>query len=153
MNEISWHAFYQSDLQSLYALLVVPVAFLAYRLIVRGSMVQGVAFRGEDESPVLERAHPNRWHRYMSPAMKLIGRHDRETETDDAGGERLHQQRGRGRKQKHANGEGNRGEAVVARDLEEVVSCHGECIGVMFAEGCDQGWTQDRRPRIEKAIR
>jgi hypothetical protein len=34
MNEISWHAFYQSELQSLYALLVVPVAFLAYRLVV-----------------------------------------------------------------------------------------------------------------------
>ena len=34
MNETSWHAFYQSDLQSLYALLVVPFAFLAYRLVV-----------------------------------------------------------------------------------------------------------------------
>ncbi len=34
MNETSWHAFYQSDLQSLYALLIVPVAFLAYRLVV-----------------------------------------------------------------------------------------------------------------------
>lgn len=32
MNEFSWHNAYYSDLQSLYALLVVPVAFLAYRL-------------------------------------------------------------------------------------------------------------------------
>jgi hypothetical protein len=32
MNETFWHIFYQSELQSVYALLVLPVAFLAYRL-------------------------------------------------------------------------------------------------------------------------
>ena len=117
-----------------------------------GSMVQGVAFRREDESPVLEWAHPTRRCRYMSPTMKLIGCHNREAETNGGGGERLHQQRRRGRKQKNSDGEGNRGEAVVARDLEKVVPCHGERIGMMFAEGCDQGGTQDRRARIEKTI-
>lgn len=32
MTEFSWHAVYYSDLQSLYALLVVPIAYLAWRL-------------------------------------------------------------------------------------------------------------------------
>ena len=32
MTEFSWHAVYYSDLQSLYALLVVPFAFLIWRL-------------------------------------------------------------------------------------------------------------------------
>jgi hypothetical protein len=32
MAEFSWHAVYYSDLQSLYALLVAPIAFLAWRL-------------------------------------------------------------------------------------------------------------------------
>ena len=32
MPGTSWHAAYTSDLQSLYGLLVVPLAFLAYRL-------------------------------------------------------------------------------------------------------------------------
>lgn len=35
MSEIDWHAFYYGDLQSLYALWVVPIAFLAYRLVAR----------------------------------------------------------------------------------------------------------------------
>ncbi len=43
MNEISWHLFYQSDLQSLYALLVVPIAFLAYRLVVSPEDARAVA--------------------------------------------------------------------------------------------------------------
>lgn len=33
MSGLDWHLFYQGDLQSVYALLVVPVAFLAYRLV------------------------------------------------------------------------------------------------------------------------
>jgi hypothetical protein len=32
MAEFSWHAVYYSDLQSLYALLIAPIAFLAWRL-------------------------------------------------------------------------------------------------------------------------
>jgi hypothetical protein len=32
MNEFTWHNVYYSELQSLYALLVVPIAFLAFRL-------------------------------------------------------------------------------------------------------------------------
>jgi hypothetical protein len=32
MTDFSWHAVYYSDLQSLYALLIVPIAFLAWRL-------------------------------------------------------------------------------------------------------------------------
>jgi hypothetical protein len=32
MSEFTWHNVYYSELQSLYALLVVPIAFLAYRL-------------------------------------------------------------------------------------------------------------------------
>jgi hypothetical protein len=33
MDVSSWQAFYQSELQAVYALLVVPIAFLAYRLV------------------------------------------------------------------------------------------------------------------------
>ena len=33
MNEIHWQSFYQGELQAVYALLVVPIAFLAYRLV------------------------------------------------------------------------------------------------------------------------
>jgi hypothetical protein len=35
MTDFSWHAVYYSDLQSLYALLVVPLAFLAWRTAAR----------------------------------------------------------------------------------------------------------------------
>lgn len=34
MNIESWESFYRSELQGLYSLLVVPIAFLAYRLVV-----------------------------------------------------------------------------------------------------------------------
>jgi len=37
MNEFSWHDVYYSELQSLYALLVVPAAFLVFRLAVPSS--------------------------------------------------------------------------------------------------------------------
>lgn len=47
MTEFSWHAVYYSDLQSLYALLVVPFAFLAWRLAAgvdeRSAVVPGAA--------------------------------------------------------------------------------------------------------------
>jgi hypothetical protein len=47
MTEFSWHTVYYSDLQSLYALLVVPFAFLAWRLAAgvdeRSATVPGVA--------------------------------------------------------------------------------------------------------------
>ncbi len=42
MNEINWHGFYQSDLQTLFALCVVPVAFLAYRLVSSPSPARAV---------------------------------------------------------------------------------------------------------------
>ena len=42
MTEVSWHAFYLSELQSVYALLVVPVAFLAYRLVAPPHHTSGV---------------------------------------------------------------------------------------------------------------
>jgi hypothetical protein len=33
MHEVQWQSFYQGELQSVYALLVVPIAFLAFRLV------------------------------------------------------------------------------------------------------------------------
>jgi hypothetical protein len=42
MTATSWHAFYTGDLQSLYALLVAPIAFLAYRCVVPAQEARAV---------------------------------------------------------------------------------------------------------------
>lgn len=43
MNPTSWQAFYQGELQGLYSLLVIPIAFLAYRLVVPHDRGRAVA--------------------------------------------------------------------------------------------------------------
>jgi hypothetical protein len=42
MTPFSWHDAYYSELQSLYSLLVIPAAFIAYRLVVPADSTRGV---------------------------------------------------------------------------------------------------------------